>query len=134
MSVDQLSPFTPSENDVVLGPDGTWCFRDRFDGRHFNPDYYEVLAVDSLRWQLKVRHVCPHLDARAEGYGYLSLWHARDHRRRELQVLRSAAGYYLGTLTDDGFPNTRESVDYWSTENDAKRAMASGEWEQRLYL
>jgi hypothetical protein len=52
-----------------------------------------------------------------------------------LQVLRSAAGFYLGTL-EDGMPYTRESVEYWPTQEQAERAMAIGEdgWTQRDHL
>lgn len=54
-------------------------------------------------------------------------------RRIPLQVLRSAAGYYLGSLDSDGCPLTRESVEYWPTEAQAQAALASkGEgWTQR---
>jgi len=52
-----------------------------------------------------------------------------------LQVLQSAAGFYLGTLQDD-MPYTRESMEYWPTKDQAERAMAIGEdaWTQRDHL
>ncbi len=30
-----------------------------------------------------------------------------------LQVLKSRAGYYIGTCDEDGLPYSRESVEYW---------------------
>jgi hypothetical protein len=53
--------------------------------------------------------------------------------RLPLQVLRSAAGHYIGTFDDEG-PVSRESAEYWATEAEAERAMAAGEgsgWTQR---
>jgi hypothetical protein len=50
----------------------------------------------------------------------------------ELQVLNSAAGYYLGTLDELGMPYSRESEDYWRTFEEAEAALESGAWEQKL--
>jgi hypothetical protein len=50
--------------------------------------------------------------------------------RLPLQVLKSAAGFYLGTF-DEGGPVSRESVEYWAAEGQAEKALASGEWTQR---
>ena len=50
-----------------------------------------------------------------------------------LTVYRSAAGFYLGTWTDEG-PFTRESMEYWRTDKLASNAMATGQWTQRWYL
>ena len=38
----------------------------------------------------------------------------------EIQVLRSAAGYYIGTLDEDGLPNCRISTQYAKTAEEAK--------------
>ena len=38
----------------------------------------------------------------------------------EVQPLRSAAGYYMGTLDDEGFPNCRLSSGYAKTAEKAK--------------
>lgn len=38
----------------------------------------------------------------------------------EIQVLKSAAGFYLGTLDEDGLPNCRISSAYATNEEDAK--------------
>ncbi|WP_127446648.1 MULTISPECIES: hypothetical protein [Xanthomonas] len=46
-----------------------------------------------------------------EPYGQLALIHLGKLLR--LQVLRSAAGYYLGTVDVDGDPVSRESVEYF---------------------
>lgn len=47
-----------------------------------------------------------------------------------VQVMQSAAGFYLGTK-DFGIPMTRESVEYWPTEQDAKDALEKGTWTQK---
>ena len=47
------------------------------------------------------------------------------------QVLSSAAGFYIGTLDDDGLPYSRESP-YFATAELAEAALASGSWDQRL--
>jgi hypothetical protein len=48
-----------------------------------------------------------------------------------LQVLRSAAGHYLGTF-DDG-PVSRESVEYFPTHEAARHALETGAWTQRRH-
>ena len=47
------------------------------------------------------------------------------HPDTEILVLQSAAGYYIGFLTTDGFPYSRESG-YYATEELAEAALASG--------
>lgn len=47
-----------------------------------------------------------------------------------LQVLSSGAGFYIGTLDDEG-PVSRESLEYWATREAAQASLASGEWNQR---
>ncbi len=47
-----------------------------------------------------------------------------------VQVMASAAGFYLGT-TDFGIPFSRESNEYWTSEEDAKNALQSGNWTQK---
>lgn len=48
-----------------------------------------------------------------------------------LRVLRSAAGYYIGTCDEDGMPCSRESVEYFRKEVDADQALRGGRWTQR---
>ncbi len=49
-----------------------------------------------------------------------------------LTVCKSAAGYYLGTLTPDGQPNSRESTEYWDRKKDAEAALAGSKpWTPR---
>ncbi|MGK8436740.1 hypothetical protein ACRS3X_05190 [Ectopseudomonas hydrolytica] len=67
--------------------------------------------------------------ARAESVGYLAL--ALLGERHHLQVLRSGAGYYIGTADDDG-PVSRESVGYFSSHHEASHALEIGQWQQRL--
>jgi hypothetical protein len=50
-----------------------------------------------------------------------------------LQVLKSAAGYYLGDLYFDKdmagwFPYSRESNEYWSTREQAEEALRTGNY------
>jgi hypothetical protein len=47
------------------------------------------------------------------------------HPGTELLVLQSAAGFYIGYLTKDGFPYSRESG-YYETEELAETALVSG--------
>jgi hypothetical protein len=49
----------------------------------------------------------------------------------EVQVCRSAAGYYLGTVDPDGLPFSRESVAYFEEAGQAAAALAAGTWTQR---
>jgi len=52
-----------------------------------------------------------------------------------LEVLKSAAGYYIGTLDEAGAPYSRESEEYWQTFEEAERALNHPEpdaWTQRL--
>ena len=46
-----------------------------------------------------------------------------------LEVLRSGAGFYIGTFNDG--PCSRESVEYFPTESKAASALAEGTWTQR---
>jgi hypothetical protein len=48
-----------------------------------------------------------------------------------LQVLKSAAGWYIGTWGDGPF--SRESVEYYATEDEAQDAVDSGTWTQRRH-
>ncbi|HBM66447.1 hypothetical protein LZ639_06255 [Pseudomonas stutzeri] len=49
-----------------------------------------------------------------------------------LQVLRSAAGHYIGTFDDDG-PVSRESVEYFPSHEAARHALETSVWTQRQY-
>lgn len=44
-----------------------------------------------------------------------------------LEVLKSAAGFYIGTSTQEG-PYTRESAEYWN-----QVALENGLWTQRKH-
>lgn len=48
----------------------------------------------------------------------------------KLQILRTQAGYYIGTADEDG-PVSRESAEYFSTEEQASDALSKGKWTQR---
>jgi hypothetical protein len=68
---------------------------------------------------------------RVKNFGELAMDYM--HIRLPLMVLRSAAGYYLGTANDCG-PVSRESLEYWATEEAATRALngiKDEDWTQR---
>lgn len=50
-----------------------------------------------------------------------------------LRVLRSDAGFYIGTANEEG-PVSRESVEYFATAELAERALEQGSWSQREQL
>lgn len=47
-----------------------------------------------------------------------------------IEVLMSAAGFYIGTSDEEG-PVSRESVEYFPSQASAILAMESGAWTQR---
>ncbi|WP_045861792.1 hypothetical protein [Teredinibacter purpureus] len=59
--------------------------------------------------------------------GVLALKYGR--KELELKVMKSAAGFYLGTEFNDS-PFTRESG-YYDSKDDAQTALEKGTWEQR---
>ena len=63
-------------------------------------------------------------------------WLAKEWGGHELplKVLKSAAGFYLGTCDEQG-PYSRESEEYWGTHQEAAAALNSFDqilWTQRL--
>lgn len=48
-----------------------------------------------------------------------------------LEVLQSPAGFYIGT-SNKGMPFSRESVQYWPSEEAASDALKNGTWTQKL--
>lgn len=63
-------------------------------------------------------------------YGKLALAHLR--LKLPLQVLMSNAGFYIGTLDEEG-PASRESVEYYQSRELAQQALDNGTWSQREY-
>ncbi|MFP9026055.1 hypothetical protein ACLI38_35460, partial [Pseudomonas aeruginosa] len=61
-------------------------------------------------------------------YGKLALAHLR--LELPLQVLVSNAGFYIGTLDEEG-PASRESVEYYPSRELAQQALDNGTWTQR---
>lgn len=51
-------------------------------------------------------------------------------KRYPLRVLRSNAGFYIGTAGDEG-PCSRESAEYFATPEAAEFALSNGQWTQR---
>ena len=43
-----------------------------------------------------------------------------------LAVLKSRAGYYIGTCDDEGLPYSRESAEYWQRPDQAQRLRDRG--------
>ena len=63
-------------------------------------------------------------------------WLAKQWGSKELplRVMKSPAGFYLGTADNDG-PYSRESEEYWGTHQEAAAALNSPDqilWTQRL--
>lgn len=127
MQVQQAQDSICSE-DVMLWPDETWCYRCELPEMDHMSDDYETIPFDTDRWHELVGTTPMDL-ARARGYGFLAF--SMEGKRRQLDTLKSARGFYLGTVTDEGAPNTRESEAYWSTREEATAAMTSGNWTQR---
>lgn len=50
--------------------------------------------------------------------------------RLPLQILKSEAGYYIGTADESG-PVSRESLEYWQDGITAETALRTGNWCQR---
>lgn len=50
--------------------------------------------------------------------------------RLDLQVLQSAAGFYIGT-SHEYLPYSRESVEYWPSREKAELALDTNSWTQR---
>lgn len=67
----------------------------------------------------------------APAYGFGTLAQEDLDLRLPLQVLRSGAGFYIGTCSDELGPVSRESVEYWRDEESALNALQTGEWTQR---
>ncbi|MDR0218676.1 MAG: hypothetical protein LBI71_07310 [Enterobacteriaceae bacterium] len=55
------------------------------------------------------------------------------HKQLPLTVLRSGAGFYIGTM-DAGEPCSRESVEYFFHREQAEFALKQGHWTQRQSL
>ena len=63
-------------------------------------------------------------------YGYLA---QQAGSKLRIQVLKSHAGFYIGTCDDDG-PFTRESLEYWPSRDQAIAALEAGDWTQKPCL
>lgn len=50
--------------------------------------------------------------------------------RLPLEVLQSNAGFYIGTIDEDG-PCSRESLEYFPSRESAKTALRTKNWTQR---
>ncbi|QTL41748.1 hypothetical protein HGO23_14635 [Xenorhabdus budapestensis] len=52
------------------------------------------------------------------------------HKQLPLTVLRSRAGFYIGTM-EAGVPCSRESTEYFASREQAELALQQGRWTQR---
>jgi hypothetical protein len=50
-----------------------------------------------------------------------------------LQVLKSGAGFYIGTCDEIGAPVSRESQEYYKTSQLAADALQNGTWTQKAH-
>lgn len=62
-------------------------------------------------------------------FGHLAMIHTG--KLLPLEVMRSAAGHYIGTRNTEG-PVSRESTEYFCNAAAARHALESGSWTQRL--
>ncbi len=51
---------------------------------------------------------------------------------RPLQVLHSAAGWYIGAACERRGPLSRDSEEYYPSERDAQLALVNQSWTQRM--
>lgn len=65
-----------------------------------------------------------------ETHGLLALEHCK--KRLPLQVLKSNAGFYIGTFDSEEGPCSRESVEYFRTREQAQMALNDSTWTQKL--
>lgn len=49
----------------------------------------------------------------------------------ELQILKSQRGFYIGTATNEGYPVSRESAEYFPDSSIAQQALTDNRWTQR---
>ena len=61
-------------------------------------------------------------------FGVLAL--AFTGKNLPLQVLKSNAGFFIGTADDEG-PCSRESKEYFRNSESAQHALENGQWTQR---
>lgn len=61
-------------------------------------------------------------------FGYLAYVYSGE--RLELQVLQTRAGFYVGTVRDD-MPCSRESNEYYQSEEAALDALVNDTWTQK---
>lgn len=54
-------------------------------------------------------------------------------KKLALKVMRSNAGFYIGTSDEEGYPFSRESVEYFKKEGEAVNALATDSWTQKEY-
>lgn len=52
----------------------------------------------------------------------------------ELKVLKSAAGYYIGRTDSQGFPYSRNSVEYWENKSEAEIALQKNNFTLRDWV
>ncbi len=76
--------------------------------------------------------ICTEYNAKVKEYNQ---FHGKDHPNQ--QVLKSAAGYYIGDLYYDEemkgyFPYSRDSQEYWATREEAQHALDNDLWSPKF--
>lgn len=55
-------------------------------------------------------------------------------RNHTIQALKSAAGWYVGTIDEDGFPYCRISTEYYKSQQECQMAIDNGSYMQRTCM
>jgi hypothetical protein len=55
----------------------------------------------------------------------------RYYRGHELKILKSAAGFYIGSIDSDGYPLSRVSEEYWPKAQQAEKAFGNDTYTTR---
>ncbi|MBK7656701.1 MAG: hypothetical protein IPJ18_18365 [Betaproteobacteria bacterium] len=63
-------------------------------------------------------------------FGMLALDYC--NKKLPLQVLQSAAGFYIGTQDPESGPCSRESNEYFRTREKAQTAFENNQWTERV--
>lgn len=102
----------------------------RASREYFSTILFHVAVYSAAQFLEKFMTTAVHQD-HAYNYGCLALEYC--NKRLPLTVLKTRA-YYIGTLdATDGLPCSRESVEYFDTQEKAEKALRTGNWTQKQY-
>lgn len=111
--------------DICLWPDNVWCLRQHLAQYNKKSADFDVIPFGSDRY-----HEMLGSEARA-GFGMLA--ELAFHVKLPLSILKSNAGFYIGTADHEG-PCSRESNEYFSEREHAEFAFETGKWTQKTSL